>query len=235
MAITKIRQVPRELPHAHLYLDDVEEICQILTDVYKKNSRSGQPEEPTLTFSTADRRMDSIEDLRELGGSATNFDIVVGDWGGSKVRFYSILRPTLEASSLSTEDLWAVYGRIKTIFDNRQYHIKNTILSIPSWLGLSMWLLLAIVVQNILPLPHGGHVRVAIATFVGYVIVTWAAVVLVMFRKSRVSFVRSHERSKLIEEAKQGYFKTIILLAVGAIIGGVITEVVKHYVSTLWK
>jgi uncharacterized membrane protein YoaK (UPF0700 family) len=56
-----------------------------------------------------------------------------------------------------------------------------------------------------------------------------------MFRPSRVSFVRSHERSKLSAEARKGYFKTIILLVLGAIIGGAITEVVKHYVSAWWK
>jgi hypothetical protein len=235
MAITKIRDVPRELPHAHLYLDDVEEICKILIEVYKKNLRSGEPAEPTVIFSTADRRMESIEDLTELGGSATNFNITVGDWTSSKVHFYSGLNPTLEAYSLSTDELWAVYSQIKNIFDNRQYRFKNMILSLPSWAGWSLWILMAVIHWVLISLLRFVGAKVVASLLAAYIIVGLPAVCMVLFRKSRVTFVRSHERSKLIAEAKKGYIKTIVLLVVGAVIGGLITELVKHYAPMLWK
>jgi hypothetical protein len=235
MAITKIRNVPRELPHADLYLDDVEEICKILIEVYKKNLRSGEPAEPKVIFSTADRRMESIEDLMELGGSATTFNITVGDWTSSKIHFYSRLNPTLEAYSLSTDELWSIYSQIKNIFDNRQYRLKNVILSLPSWAGWSLWILMVVTPWVLTALLRFVGVKVVASLLAAYIIVGLPAVSLVLFRKSRVTFVRSHERSKLIAEAKKGYVRTIVLLVGGAVIGGLITEVVKHYAPILWK
>src|SRR5207253_8213367 len=53
--------------HAHLYLEDVEEICKILLDAFSRPSTS----QPTILFSLGDDlQMDSIDDLERRGGSA---------------------------------------------------------------------------------------------------------------------------------------------------------------------
>ena len=55
MSITRIVSVPDELPHAHLYLDDVEQICHILSEA----SQATRGEGPIgTTFSIKDLQMD---------------------------------------------------------------------------------------------------------------------------------------------------------------------------------
>jgi hypothetical protein len=230
VSITKIREVPSELPNAHLYLDDVEEIRGILIEAYKKNPyRGSEPEEPTIIFETADSRMGSIEDLRELGGSTTRFTITVGPFHRSQIRFYGILNPKVEIYSLSTEDQWAIYSRIKAVFEHRQYRIKNVVGALPGWMGWSLWILLTIVTPNILP-----HLRHPIVSLTAYLCAGLPALYFIVLRPSRVSFVRSRERSKVIADARMGYLKTIVLLLIAGIIGGIVTKVVEHFISLWW-
>ncbi len=33
----RIRKIPRDLPHARLYLDDIEEVVNVITDAYREN------------------------------------------------------------------------------------------------------------------------------------------------------------------------------------------------------
>jgi len=75
MTVTTVRKIPSELPHAHLYLEDVEEICKILLDAFSRPSTS----QPTILFSIGDDlQMDSIDDLERRGGPAKDFSIEVG-------------------------------------------------------------------------------------------------------------------------------------------------------------
>src|ERR1017187_4275894 len=152
MAITKIRQVPSDLPHAHLYLDDVEEICQVLIETYKKNPYPWA-EEPTIVFSTRDSQMESIEDLEKLGGSAKNFAITVtgGDSNWGSVQFHSFVNPDLRNYCGSDEERWAVYSKIKTIFEHRQYRAKNALFALPSWMRWSVWFIIMVFPSIFLP------------------------------------------------------------------------------------
>src|ERR1700690_610014 len=115
MGITRIVKVPYELPHAHLYLDDVEQICGILRDAL----RTATPDSPTvLTFSTKDLQMDSIEDLEEHGRSATNFTIkvsrsAVGVFGDCSIELHSLSGPTIYLYSLDSEAAWSTYSKVK--------------------------------------------------------------------------------------------------------------------------
>ena len=64
MTVTTVRKIPSGLPHAHLYLEDVEEICKILLDAFSRPSTS----QPTILFSLGeDLQMDSIDDLERRG------------------------------------------------------------------------------------------------------------------------------------------------------------------------
>ena len=65
MAIKSLPQsIPSELPPAKLYLDDITEILQILTD-----SNPGCQ----ASFVAGKSKCDTLDDLRDLGGRTTHF------------------------------------------------------------------------------------------------------------------------------------------------------------------
>lgn len=227
MAITKVRELPTALPHAHLYLDDVEEICQILTGAHKNDKNKASD----LRFSTVDTRMESIEDLQNLGGSATEFTIAVGGFGGISIRFNSFLQPELRMYAATVEEHWAVYSRINAIFEHRRYHIKNTFAGLPGWV---VWpiLFLLLITPDLLyyrqlqlhPIIHWGlH-----AVFV-------VLILSIYFRPSRVSFVRSTERSKVRADAWKNNLAKFCWIVIAAAVGSVVTILAQHLFPALKK
>jgi hypothetical protein len=226
VSITKIREIPSKLPEAHLYLDDIEEVCKIVLETYKI-SCPDEPE-PRITFSTEDCRMDSITDLEKLGGTTTDFEIHVGG-AGNYISFHSWGSPRFNSYlyPLSTEQRWAVYGQVKAIVERRQYRR-----AIPKWLVFATLLLLGVGIDVFSIVKHSE------ALLVWGMVSLWALIAILIWtgnRKSRVSFVRYHERSRVIAEDRKGYLKAIILLVIGAIIGGPVMKAVEHFISLWWK
>jgi|HubBroStandDraft_4_1064222.scaffolds.fasta_scaffold972667_1 hypothetical protein len=82
-------KVPTELPHARLYLDDVQELSLILLDAYKTKPDDAPAQQPTITYARGNLRMDSIQDLRERGGSTSDLTIKVENtYRSGEVRFF---------------------------------------------------------------------------------------------------------------------------------------------------
>jgi hypothetical protein len=77
MAVKRIHKVPDELPHAHLFLDDIEEISKILLAAHEP-VLAHTKREPRISFVIKDSQMDSIEDLKVRGGSTAELRITVG-------------------------------------------------------------------------------------------------------------------------------------------------------------
>ena len=81
MVIRKIHKIrdknPETLPHAHLYLEDVQEITNILLEATAPVLTRFR-EEAKVVYRAGDSQTDSIDDLRTLGGSATDFQVSVG-------------------------------------------------------------------------------------------------------------------------------------------------------------
>jgi hypothetical protein len=155
MAIRTIPTVPSELPHARLYLDDIEEISSILLKAAALDlAKWGR--EARISYAIGDTKMDSIRDLETLGGGTTKFDINVGPWGPSvSFRFYS--NPQVLLQSLDAEQAWATYGVVKSIFDRRQLTVKNAVDSLPLWLKLSLWALFVVSPSFIFHAIHGRY------------------------------------------------------------------------------
>lgn len=222
MSITKIREVPYELPHTHLYLDDIEDISAILLSSSQKARPSGQA---TITFSTGEVRMDSVQDLEKHGGSAKHFSIRIGSYGDGTVTLHGFSSPEIRQYSSNEEIKWATYGQVKAIFEKRQFRTKNIITRVPEWLQFTLWTFWIVIATPLLEILHAGNF------YYGAWIVLTALLVLVIFSPSRVYFVRSHERSKLAKEARNGYVKAISLVA----LGGVITKLIDYFAPRLLK
>ncbi len=198
MTVTTVRKIPSELPHAHLYLEDVEEICKIL--------------------------LDSIDDLERRGGSAKDFGIEVVGYSYDRIRFQSFMNPEADFYSLSDSGRWAMHNKLKAVFDARRFVIKNAILGFPELLRFSLAIVATWGVLFLLAYLHARWFILAYIVFLGLI-------AFVIFRSSRVSFVRSHDRFKQVSEVRRGYFRDVFVLILGGVIGKVIDFAVRRWLK----
>jgi hypothetical protein len=242
MAIRKKREFPDKLPHAHLYLDDVEEISKILLEAYEP-VLGERGEQAQIVYSADDSEMDSIDDLKTRGGSTTHFQIIVGSlrtlqrrsepgmsfFYGDGVELSSTLSPTTRLYSLRDKS-WAVQARLKAIFDHRQLTLRNSIDSLPWWfrsilLGLAVSLPLVAIRYGLHRAGTTIHVWAVYLAWVIYLVL----LALAVFRPSRVSFVYSYERSTASSAAWRRHSRDFIFLVLGAVIPIVLQLLVKHF------
>jgi hypothetical protein len=254
MAIRIIEQVPFYLPHAHLYLDDIEEISAILREASFKSAKAAtdntnskvmsgvsdpdqvrkllgpeKPIETRISYTSGQSKMDSIADLETLGGNTANLTIEVESlyWSIS----LSLSRgsnPSISLYSLKEEDQWATFGKIKAVFDRRQLRIKNAIENLPQWLKflpLAFFILSPLFITLI---NYRSKLSLAIDFAVPLSIVA-AVMYQDILNPSRVYFVRSHVRSRASSESRRQTAREIIFLVIGAVIGGLITESIHHF------
>jgi len=152
--------------------------------------------------------MDSIDDLERRGGPAKDFSIEVGGYSYDRIRFQSFGNPDADFYSLSDSGRWAMHSKVKAVFDARRFVIKNAILGLAEWLRFSLTL---VATWGVLPLLAYLHAR----WFVLAYIVFLGLIAFVIFRPSRVSFVRSHDRFKQVSEVRRGYFRDVFMLILG--------------------
>jgi len=241
MVIQKIHEIrgkiPDTLPHAHLYLEDVQEITNILLEATAPVI-TRFCEEAKVVYRAGDSQMDSIDDLRTLGGSATDFQISVGSRSlYNSVQFRRHLEPQIRLYSLGEQERWAVHNKLEAIFDHRQLTIKNAIFRGPWWSAifrLPEWLkwltfvvipLFPILFSRVVAHSHSLSrvVRIGPTFFAGY----WIFVALlgfIYFWPSRVSFVQSYESA-----ARRKAFVAIMLLVTVAVVAGAIRLLFRHF------
>ena len=205
----KIRgKISDTLPHAHLYLEDVQEITNILLEATAAVLTTFH-EKAKVVYRVGDLRTDSIEELRTLGGSTTDFQVSVGSRSlYNSVQLRGHLEPQIRLHSLGQQGCRAVHAKLEAIFDHRRLTIKNAIFRGPRWnaiFRLPGWLKwLAYVVILISPtlfsrvVAHihslSSVVRIGPTFFVSYWILV-AILGFVYFWPSRVSFVHSSSPS----------------------------------------
>jgi hypothetical protein len=86
--------------------------------------------------------MDSIQDLRERGGSTFDLTIKVENrYRSGELQFFRFIRPVLRVYSLNEQESWSVYSKIKVIFDTRRLVFKNAIIDLPGIVKLILYLL----------------------------------------------------------------------------------------------
>ncbi len=242
MAIRKIHKIrdkiPDTLPHAHLYLEDVQEITNILLEATAAVLTRFN-EKAKVVYRAGDLEMDSIDDLRTQGGSVTDFQISVGSRSlYNSVQLRGHLEPQIRLYSLGQQECWAVHAKLEAIFDHCQLTIKNAIFRGPRWnaiFRLPSWLkwlayvvilifptLFSTVVAHIHSLSRVVHIGPTF--FAGY----WIFIGLLGFTyfwPSRVSFVHSSSASSA---ARRKAFAAIMLLVTVAVVAGAIRLFSRH-------
>ena len=228
MAIRKIHTVPNELPHARLYLDDIEEASRILREAVSIKFQNSD-EQPRVVYKIGDLQLDSIDDLQTRGGSTEELEIEVGKRGSTELRFRGTLKPSIMLYSLDSDVQWSVYGKIESIFERRRMGMKNAIEGLPGWLKWLFWVLIAFVVPNAIWLiPNGTHIGHWLigTSFITYLILV-VTLGFTIYQPSKVFLVRSHESAIAATAARKGYVRDLVFLVLGALIGGVINHFLK--------
>ena len=242
MVIRKIHtgrdKIPDTLPHAHLYLEDVQEITNILLEATAAVLTKFH-EKAKIVYRVGDLQTDSIDDLRTLGGSATDFQVSVGSRSlFNSVQLRGHLEPQIRLYSMGQQECRDVHAKLEPIFDQRQLTIKNAIFRGPRWnavFRLPGWIKwVAYVVILIFPGLFSavvGHihslsrvVHIGLTFFVGY----WIFVALlgfIYFWPSRVSFVHSSSASA----ARSKAFVAMMLLVTVAVVAGAIRLLFRSF------
>ena len=134
MAIKPLPQsIPTKLPPAKLYLDDITEIVQILTE-----SDPGCQ----ASFVAGKSKCDTLDDLKDLGGRATHFVMDISSPGKHQ---------TLELTPSSTRihiheigdqlPAWSKYVNVAAIFEKRRLRLKSVARAVGWRIFAGLWLL----------------------------------------------------------------------------------------------
>jgi len=183
--------------------------------------------EPKLSFVVrGDEGTDSIEDLAEDGRTVWKFKIAAGY---DRIELRSFGEPLISLVSGSESEQWAMYGRIKKVFERRPYNLKNAIGALPEWVKLTALIGILAIVGLLGHLLHSN--AFIYEAFVFYCVVS----LYLWFFPSRVSFVRSHERSKRRREARNNSVSKFLWLVLGILLGSILPRVVEHFFPALKK
>ena len=134
MAIKPLpHSIPSKLPPAKLYLDDLKEILQILTD---SNS------DCEASFVAGQSKCDTLDDLQELRGRATYFVMNI-----SSPRKHQSLELTPSSTRIHIDELgdqlvaWSKYVNVAAVFEKRKLRLKSAVHSLAPLLFAGLCLL----------------------------------------------------------------------------------------------
>jgi hypothetical protein len=212
--------IPTILPPAKLYLDDINEILQILTD---------SDTDCQASFIVGKSKCDTLDDLKDLRGRATHFVMNISAPGK-----HQTLELTTSVTRIHIHEIgdqlpaWSKYVNVAAIFEKRRLRLKSAVRSVSSWLLAGLWLLAVaawmFIPHNVRPfsiyrLPH-------LATGV----LVAAAVVYYFASSHSVVYLRYPQRvgvGRWLEDHKP----EIIVGLVCAVLAAIATRVIEQF----WK
>ncbi len=110
-------EVPRALPRARLYLDDIEQIVHVLTAAERKASYPGTEalEPPTPTFQVGNQSTTEIEDLRKIAKRTSNFTLKLERPGPELLFQIDGRGAQWWSSGLARADAWETFHKLEAI------------------------------------------------------------------------------------------------------------------------
>jgi hypothetical protein len=238
MTTTAIRSLPKELPYARIFLDDLYEIEAILSEEMAK-----LPRPRLISFEyeiDGTTKVTTHEELESHGGHSNRFslNLVSPDplfWGRLVLRLHSILRPTFDMPFDLRDQHWAIFGRVEQIFEARSDKLRKAAESIPKSTNLFLLVLaftglICMAFHWIPPL-----LGLFFSAIVG--LACWAgfALSIVGMRNSRIYFTYSRLDENARKAARKGNLEKIIWFLVTAVVsaclgvlGTLLIEHLKH-------
>jgi hypothetical protein len=202
--------IPSTLPPAKLYLDDITEILQILTD----SSPDYQ-----ATFVAGQSKCDTLDDLKELRGRTTHFVMNI-----SSPRKHQTLELTPSATHIHIDEIgdqlvaWSKYVNVAAIFERRKLKLKSAVRGVAPLLiaGLS---LLALTVWMFAP-RAAKPLSIYDVTHLATSVILAAAIVYYFVSSHSIVYLRYPQRvgiRRWVEDHKPEIIVSFISVLVGAI------------------
>jgi hypothetical protein len=130
---TAIRTIPRQLPHASIYLDDLFEIEDIFV-----NQANGLPAPVSVEFEYVlggSIKITSRDELIEHGGSCSEFSLRLRsekpNVNTSVIDLIGMAHTQFEIPYFLSSQAWEVFGKVEQIFKTRRDRVKALADAIP--------------------------------------------------------------------------------------------------------
>jgi hypothetical protein len=250
----QIQELPTELPHASLYLDDLEAIAQVLTDEILEKLQAEADADPDklpavledgtpaikieTLYQIGHEEMDAIADLAEQGGSTKHFQMSVETpfYQNCSLHFDGTATSHLFLRGFNDKEQWALYGKVRAIFEGRRAPLKNLITHIPASL---IFVMFVVIVSGPFVLDLLTLQKIVVSSLTKAVLaVGWGIVAFMVLSigvsysllPDRIYLVRSHERSRAASEIRRQRLEK----GVSFVLGGIVTELL-HYIAKVLK
>lgn len=199
MAVRQI-QKPHNIPPAHLYLEDIEQIVKILMEANTSHDKS-------VRFVVGQRECDTIEDLKKIVTRWSTFEVIVGNY-----RFYV---QSFGSDVIASDK---AVSRILQIVSARQSTFRTFMRQ--SWGGS---VISAISVFALLRGYRGGSTSIVIGGLVILVLSLWTTFGPHTQVDNRYSYEIPTALSVLT-----GWLSKAFWLALAAVVGSVLTLITQH-------
>jgi hypothetical protein len=212
--------IPSKLPPAKLYLDDIDEILQILTD----SSADCQ-----ASFIAGQSKCDTLDDLKDLRGRTTHFMMDISAAGK-----HQTLELTPSVTRIHIYEIgdqlvaWSKYVNVAAIFERRKLRLKSAVRSVGSWVFAGLWLL-TLAVWMFVPHP-AKRLSISELSYLVTGVILAAAVAYYFVSSHSVVYLRYPHRigvRRWLEDHKPEIIVGVICALMGAITSGVVERAWK--------
>jgi len=225
-----LHTIPTRLPPAKLYLDDITEIWQILTE---------SCDEPRTSVIVGNAQCDSLKDLPNMGGRTTHLMMEISSPG----RHHTLsLKPG--ASSIHIHELgdqmmaWSKYVKVEAIFQKRKLGLKSIVRAAWPWMAGVLWVL-SVIAAKFVTVPR----YLTIYEWVHLVTTVVLAAIVVYYFISSHSIVYLRHPHKVpilrwLEDHKQELIAGFAGILVGALAARTLmkgVEAALHGTQLVWK
>jgi hypothetical protein len=226
--------VPRDLPAARLFLDDIEEIVHILAKAGgEQHAFTVRPADDwpsaKIEFSVGNRICDEIEELPQITKSTKNLIVEVSRGSRFTAGLFVGSFAALETHGLSYDERLAVFYRVEDIFKQRRRPWTFDLRKSWKWVGMGTGLVCGFVsgltgafLSRIMHKP-GASFKIAFGTTV----VITAVLIWASTRGSTVIFRKFSEQQELREKKRAEIVLDAIKLVV-AFLFGILSLYLKH-------
>ena len=248
----QVQEVPSDLPHARLYLDDIEAITKVLLEEMSAKFKAdiataagtkllagdnAAKFEPRVIYVLGQVEMDSIADLQEHGGSVVSLEVRIENSRFYQTCSFSFRRhrqPSVQLYSLDPDRAWAAFAKLQAIFKKRQIFLKNLVEDLPagwtfsSFIVVSMTALLLDIANIVRRYSGSLSLTIEILCLLNFLLFALGVLVYIAV-PSRVYLVRSHERSRASAENRRKYVFAAITFVLGVLCTEVIHRIVERF------
>jgi hypothetical protein len=167
-------KVPRGLPHTRLYLDDLEEIRDLFSELAAKYRPQENPANPEPLIRVGNQETRDIKALPEVGHETTDLTMVLTRSDFALIFRIGSSNPQWWSDGLTSQTSWQTYHQLEEILKRRPLGLLDGFRlsgagSTSNWVALALSVALGTLAVHFLPVPSHpmpSYLRVGLPIFV---------------------------------------------------------------------